>query len=199
REPHSPLGRGAPNSDVSSCPMDDLRQSSCASGVSAWGPGWSGRPGLATAPRRTGRKGEASAGSRARGFGSQEEVVTEMEFAFTEAQQHWHDEAARLGREELGGPEAARRDARGEFWRGGYVRCAELGLAGLPVPCELGGQGQDVATTVAAMEGLGYGCPDTGLIFALNASLWTVTMPILAFGSAAQKRRYLPGLCDGRL
>ena len=30
------------------------------------------------------------------------------------------------------------------------------------------------------MEGLGYGCPDNGLIFALNASLWTITMPILA-------------------
>ena len=50
------------------------------------------------------------------------------------------------------------------------------------------------ATTVAAMEGLGYGCADTGLIFATSASLWTVTMPILAFGTEAQKRRYLPGL-----
>ncbi len=49
------------------------------------------------------------------------------------------------------------------------------------------------------MEGLGYGCPDTGLIFAINAALWTVTMPILSFGTEAQKRRYLPGLCDGRL
>src|SRR5438105_10087791 len=49
------------------------------------------------------------------------------------------------------------------------------------------------------MEGLGYGCPDTGLIFALNAALWTVTMPIVVFGTEAQKRRYLPGLCDGRL
>jgi alkylation response protein AidB-like acyl-CoA dehydrogenase len=46
---------------------------------------------------------------------------------------------------------------------------------------------------------LGYGCPDTGLIFAINAALWTVTMPILAFGTEAQKQRYLPGLCNGRL
>ena len=33
----------------------------------------------------------------------------------------------------------------------------------------------------------------------MNAALWTVTMPIVAFGSEAQKQRYLPGLCDGRL
>ncbi len=59
--------------------------------------------------------------------------------------------------------------------------------SGLPVPAEYGGQGQDLATTVAAMEGLGYGCPDTGLIFAIGASLWTVTMPILAFGTEPQK------------
>jgi alkylation response protein AidB-like acyl-CoA dehydrogenase len=49
------------------------------------------------------------------------------------------------------------------------------------------------------MEGLGYGCPDGGLAFALSASVWTVTMPILAFGNDAQKRRWLPGLCDGSL
>ncbi len=79
------------------------------------------------------------------------------------------------------------------------ARCARLGVLGLPVPAEHGGRGQDVATTVAAIEGLGYACSDTGLVFAAGASLWTVTMPILSFGSPAQKRCYLPGLCDGSL
>ena len=86
----------------------------------------------------------------------------------------------------------------GEFWREGYQRCGRFGILGLPVPSEFGGQGADIPTAVAAMEGLGYGCPDTGLIFALNASLWTITMPILSFGTEAQKTRYLPALCDGR-
>ena len=67
---------------------------------------------------------------------------------------------------------------------------------GLPVPAEYGGQGQDLTTTVAAIEGLGYGCADTGLIFGTGASIWTVTMPISAFGTEAQKKRYLPGLCE---
>jgi alkylation response protein AidB-like acyl-CoA dehydrogenase len=49
------------------------------------------------------------------------------------------------------------------------------------------------------MEGLGYGCPDNGLIFGLNAQLWSVQMPILLFGSQAQRQKYLPGLCTGEL
>ncbi len=122
-----------------------------------------------------------------------------MEFAFSEAQQHWHDAAVRFATEELIEPEPEAREIRGEFWREGYARCSKFGLPGLPVPTEYGGQGQDLCTTIAAMEGLGYGCTDSGLIFALNAALWTVTLPIVIFGTDAQKRRYLPGICDGRL
>jgi len=122
-----------------------------------------------------------------------------MEFAFSEAQQHWYDAALRFARDELHDAEAIEREQRAEFWREGFERCGRFGIQGLPVPVEYGGQGQDLATTLAAMEGLGYGCPDTGLIFAINAALWTVTMPILSFGTEAQKRRYLPGLSNGQL
>jgi alkylation response protein AidB-like acyl-CoA dehydrogenase len=121
-----------------------------------------------------------------------------MEFAFSQSQKSWHNAAVRFATEELADPEAAARESRGEFWREGYARCARFGIPGLPVPTEYGGQGQDLLTTIAAMEGLGYGCPDTGLIFAINAALWTVTLPIVVFGTEAQKQRYLPGLCDGR-
>jgi alkylation response protein AidB-like acyl-CoA dehydrogenase len=121
-----------------------------------------------------------------------------MDFGLSQQQQHWQDEAIRFAREELADPDSTAREQRGEFWREGYERCGRFGVLGLPVPREYGGQGADIPTAVAAMEGLGYGCPDTGLIFALNASLWTITMPILLFGNEAQKKRYLPPLCDGR-
>ncbi len=121
-----------------------------------------------------------------------------MDFGLSERAQKWHDAAVQFARDELADTEAAAREQRGEFWREGYQRCGRFGLLGLPVPGEYGGQGEDIPTAVAAMEGLGYGCADTGLIFALNASLWTITMPILSFGTEAQKQRYLPGLCDGR-
>ncbi len=122
-----------------------------------------------------------------------------MDFAFSDSQKHWYETALRFAREELVDPDAGGREKRSEFSREGYQRCARFGLLGLPVPVEYGGQGQDLATTVAAVEGLGHGCADTGLIFAIGASIWTVTMPLLAFGTDAQKKRYLPGLCDGRL
>jgi len=122
-----------------------------------------------------------------------------MDFALNDAQQRWHEAAIAFAREELRDEAMADRDARGEFWREGYRRCARFGAPGLPVPREHGGQAQDAVTTVAVMEGLGYGGNDSGLIFALNASLWTITMPILEFGTEDQKRRWLPGLCDGTL
>jgi hypothetical protein len=121
-----------------------------------------------------------------------------MDFALSEEQQTWHDAAVRFAREELIDDLLAR-DERREFWREGWRRCARLGIQGLPVPEEYGGRGRDLSTTIAAMEGLGYGCPDNGLIFAINASMWTNTIPILRYGTEAQKARFLPGLCDGTL
>ena len=121
-----------------------------------------------------------------------------MDFAFSPKQQEWHDAALRFARERLT-DDILDRDERREFWREGWRRCGELGILALPVPKEYGGLGELPSMTIAAMEGLGYGCPDSGLLFAINASMWTNTLPILTFGTEEQKRRYLPGLCDGSL
>lgn len=121
-----------------------------------------------------------------------------MEFDLTTEQQAWQDKAAAFGRAELS-EDVIGRDDRREFSRENWKRCARFGIHGLPVPTEYGGQGKDLPVTIAAMEGLGYGCPDNGLIFAINASLWTNTIPILRYGTEEQKQRYLPGLCDGTL
>jgi alkylation response protein AidB-like acyl-CoA dehydrogenase len=120
-----------------------------------------------------------------------------MDFALSPEQQSWHDAAVRFAREELA-DDVIGRDERREFWREGWARCARFGILGLPIPADFGGRGRDLPTTIAAMEGLGYGCPDGGLIFALNASLWAVAIPILLHGTDDQKSRLLPGLCDGR-
>ena len=38
------------------------------------------------------------------------------------------------------------------------------------------------------MEGLGYGCRDQGLLFSINAHMWTTSIPILTFGSGFRGR-----------
>lgn len=119
-----------------------------------------------------------------------------MSIGRTTEQTRWHDEAVAFARRELN-DDILTRDQERTFWREGWTRCARFGIPGLPVPAEFGGKGLGLGETIAAMEGLGYGCPDNGLIIALNACLWTVTLPIVKFGSPEQKERWLPGLCDG--
>ena len=123
-----------------------------------------------------------------------------MDFALSEEQGAWQDASIRFAREELADDlDLPDRDEAREFWREGWRRCARFGIQGLPIPGEFGGKGLGLPVTIAAMEGLGYACPDNGLIMALNASLWTVSIPILLHGSADQRRRYLPGLSDGSI
>lgn len=90
------------------------------------------------------------------------------------------------------------RDRGAEFSRDLWNRCGEFGLAGLPAPVELGGGGADVVTTMLALEALGQGCEDNGLVFSLNAHLWTSVVPLWMFGSDEQKATWLPGLCSGK-
>jgi alkylation response protein AidB-like acyl-CoA dehydrogenase len=89
------------------------------------------------------------------------------------------------------------RDKDAAFSRDLWTRCAEFGIQGLPFPEEYGGGGGDILTTVLAMESLGYACRDAGLLFGINAQMWSVQMPIFRFGTEAQRRRYLDPLCRG--
>jgi alkylation response protein AidB-like acyl-CoA dehydrogenase len=54
-------------------------------------------------------------------------------------------------------------------------------------------------STAVALEALGYGCEDSGLVFSICAHLLACVVPIWRFGSEEQKRHYLSGLCDGSL
>ena len=121
-----------------------------------------------------------------------------MDFGLSVEQQTWYDATIAFANERLA-PELnlAMRDSEAEFWREGWRRCGEFGLHGLPVPTEYGGKGLGLPETIAAMEGLGYACEDNGLIFAINASLWTNTIPVLRYGTDAQKTRWLPLLSCG--
>ncbi len=95
--------------------------------------------------------------------------------------------------------DALRRDREGEFSRDAWDRCGKFGIQGLPAPERYGGGGAEAVTTMLGLEALGYGCTDNGLVFSINAHMWTSVVPLTEFGSEDQKQRWLPGLCDGTL
>jgi alkylation response protein AidB-like acyl-CoA dehydrogenase len=94
---------------------------------------------------------------------------------------------------------AGERDRESAFPHEAWGRCAAFGIQGLGVPEAYGGSGASMLAMAAAMETLGYACPDNGLLFAMNAQIWACEHPIVRFGSDEQKTRYLPRLVDGSL
>ena len=121
-----------------------------------------------------------------------------VDFSLSAEQRELTEAAAAFARRELN-QDLLKREAAGEFPREAWRRCARFGVQGLPVPAELGGAGSDVVTTALVIEALGYGCRDNGLLFSLNAQMWSVQLPLLTFGTPAQQRAYLPGMVSGDL
>jgi alkylation response protein AidB-like acyl-CoA dehydrogenase len=121
-----------------------------------------------------------------------------MDFSWTDEQLALKKGIIEFAQRDLN-DDLVRSDRDGTFCRDKWQCCARFGIQGLPIPEAYGGAGADVLTTMLMMEGLGYGCRDNGLVFALNAQLWSVELPILTFGTEEQRRKYLPGLCSGDL
>ena len=121
-----------------------------------------------------------------------------MDFSWTEEQLKFKKAVVEFAQKELN-EGLIDRDRQGELSRENWKKCAQMGILGLAVPEEYGGSGTDILTTMLVMEGLGYGCRDNGLVFAMNAQMWSVQHPILTFGTDAQKQKYLPRFCSGEL
>jgi len=121
-----------------------------------------------------------------------------MDFAFTNDQLALKASVIEFASKELN-KSIRRDDAAGNFPRDSWKACARFGIQGLPIPQEYGGSGSDIMTTVLVMEALGYSCRDNGLIFSLNAQMWSIELPLLEFGTPAQRTAYLPGLVSGDL
>jgi alkylation response protein AidB-like acyl-CoA dehydrogenase len=119
-----------------------------------------------------------------------------LDFSWNDDQKAMRDEIIRFARRELN-ENLIERDRCEVFSREGWLKCAHMGIHGLPIPTEYGGGGSDILTTVYALEALGYGCRDNGLLFSINAHMWTSEIPILLFGTEAQKHKYLPKLVSG--
>lgn len=122
-----------------------------------------------------------------------------MDFSWQPEQERFKARVIEFAQQELErvSPEDDR-DCR--FSRENWRRCGRFGIQGLSLPAAYNGREDvDFLTAMLAMEGLGYGCEDNGLCFALNAQMWTVQLPMLHHGSEELKRRYLPAMSEGRI
>jgi len=120
-----------------------------------------------------------------------------MDFSWTEAQLAYKSKVIEFAK--TLNDDYTLREREGIFSRDYWRKCAEFGIQGLPMPTEYGGGGMDIFHSLLAMEGLGYGWHDLGIIFGINAQMWSVQMPILTHGTAEQKEKYLPPMITGEM
>jgi alkylation response protein AidB-like acyl-CoA dehydrogenase len=106
-------------------------------------------------------------------------------------------EVAQWAATELATHDRVDADLRSQFAADDWKRCAERGIHGVMVPTELGGSGADLATTLLTLEGLGQGCRDNGLAFAIGSQILSTQETIVRFGSDEQQREWIPPLIAG--
>jgi alkylation response protein AidB-like acyl-CoA dehydrogenase len=121
-----------------------------------------------------------------------------MDFSLTEQQKFLRTTLIEFARKELN-KDVKTRDKEQVFPFNLWRQCAEIGIQGLPVDKSYNGGGLDALNCAIALEALGYGCNDGGLVFSLCAHLLACVVPLWKHGSDVQKQQYLPGLCDGSL
>jgi butyryl-CoA dehydrogenase len=112
----------------------------------------------------------------------------------TEEQAMVRDMARSFAAERLA-PSAAERDRTGAFPATELAEMGRLGLMGMLVPPEWGGAGADHVAYALALEEVAAGDGACSTIMSVQNSVGC--MPILRFGSAEQKERFLKPLAKG--
>lgn len=75
-----------------------------------------------------------------------------------------------------------------------FKQAGDLGLLGTSVPEEYGGLGKDLVTSTIIIENMG---PSNSFCVSVTAHNGIGTLPILYFGTEAQRKKYLPKLVTG--
>jgi alkylation response protein AidB-like acyl-CoA dehydrogenase len=96
---------------------------------------------------------------------------------------------------EVVAPVIGRHYEQGEFPYDIVARMGKMGLFGLPFPANYGGMDGDYFTFCLALHELAR--VDSSVAITLEAGVSLGAMPIYRFGSAEQKDRWLPELCQG--
>jgi butyryl-CoA dehydrogenase len=112
----------------------------------------------------------------------------------SESQRMIRDTMRSFARERLA-PFAAEWDRSHAFPREALAELGRLGAYGIAIPERFGGAGLDYVSLAVALEEIAAGDGATSTILSVQNSV--VCGPLLAFGSDAQKERYLKPLASG--
>jgi short/branched chain acyl-CoA dehydrogenase len=116
-------------------------------------------------------------------------------FELTEEHEHFRQVVRDFAESEIA-PQVAAWDRESYFPVELIPRLGDLGLFGIVVPEEYGGQGGDFTSLCIAIEELGR--IDQSIGITLSAGVGLGINPILTYGTHEQKEKYLPDLVTGR-
>ena len=94
-------------------------------------------------------------------------------------------------------PYATEWDKSATFPRAAIQKLAELGFMGMLIPTEWGGAGLDYTSYLLALIEIAGGDASCSTIMAVNNSV--VCMPLLVYGTEAQKQEFLRPLAQGKM
>jgi butyryl-CoA dehydrogenase len=94
-------------------------------------------------------------------------------------------------------PAAAERDRTKEFPADNFRQMGELGLMGMMIPEEYGGEAADTVSYVLALSEIAYSCASTSVVMSVQNSI--VCESLNNFGSEEQKQRFLTPLASGKI
>jgi len=115
---------------------------------------------------------------------------------FSEQHHQVRDMVREFARQEVA-PVAKELDRTSSFPWANIRKMSELGLLGVPWPEELGGAGMDQLSYYITLHELAKVDASHALTVSAHTNLGT--SPIVDFGTAEQKRRYVPFLASGRV
>jgi alkylation response protein AidB-like acyl-CoA dehydrogenase len=117
-----------------------------------------------------------------------------VDFALTEEQRAIQALAREFAETEIA-PYAGDWDREHRFPAEIFAKLGELGLMGVCIPEELGGAGADFVSYVLVLEELSRADAGVGVTVAVHTS--AATLPIVVFGTDAQRARFVPPLARG--
>jgi butyryl-CoA dehydrogenase len=119
-----------------------------------------------------------------------------MDFSLNDHQRLTRDTVRQFMENEVR-PSVRQRDREGRFPSEEIKKIAELGCCGMLVPEQWGGPGLDAVSYVLMLEEVAR--VDAAMATSLGVTNSAVQVPLLTFGTDAQKRKYLRRLATGEI